>query len=69
MIEQSVGPVGASAALPRIRLMPGTYVVETLNAKDLRAAVSEIKAPGFDILERNNPVALLVIKRRGEGNR
>lgn len=62
LIDQVAGREDTSASLPRTHLIPDTYVIEFFNAKDLRSAAPEIKALGFNILDRDHPAAILVVK-------
>ncbi|UCF93797.1 MAG: S8 family serine peptidase [Desulfobacterales bacterium] len=48
--------------LPRTKLLPGLYTVEFFDAKDLRAALPAVKKLGFQVLNKEAPAALLVVK-------
>lgn len=57
---RKAGDVGA--ALPRTQVLPGVYTVEFFAAADLSAALPEIKALGFEILEKQKSANLIVIR-------
>jgi serine protease AprX len=51
-----------SGALPRTRVLPGTYKVEFFAPADLTAALSAVKRLGFKVLGKNSSGKVLVVE-------
>ena len=58
-----------AAELPRTRVLPGAYTVEFFDAANMKAALLEIKALGFEVLEKDKAgrVAVISDPRSGAG--
>ena len=63
-IESSVLPGRGSVpeSLPRTKILPGLYTVEFFTAKDLNAALAEIKKIGFEVVDQDKNAAIAVIE-------
>ena len=63
---------GETPELPRTRVMPGTYTVEFFDRRDMKAALAEAKALGFEVLEQDPGARVAVLsdpKARGSVKR
>ena len=61
-------PTDTGAELPRSRVLPGLYMVEFFDTQTMKAAATEVKALGFEILDTDEPAQLMTLQLAGRGS-
>lgn len=59
-------PDDVHGELPRTKIRPGVYTVEFFGPKELEQAIPEVKKLGFEVLVKNVPAQLLVVKTEND---